>query len=435
VSAAAVRRRLDAVVTRSPWLRAMARRLLYARRGRSYRRVCQRVPVEPQSVIFECYAGRVYACSPRAIYRQMLADERFAGWTFIWAFREELVGLLAHPEAAERDFGAAALGELGRARIVKYGSQEYFEAHARAAYWVSNYILPLHMHVRPGQTYIQTWHGTPLKRLGCDIPPDKTSAMFRMDDVYDRYRREGARFTRLLSPSAYVSEKLASAFALTPGRAAGAIVELGYPRNDALRTATEGDVAEVRRRLGIPADRTVVLYAPTFRDDQRAPGVGYTIETGIDFDAFATRLGDTHVLLFRAHYLVASEVDFAPFGGSVIDVSTVSDINDLYLVSGVLVTDYSSVFFDYANLDRPMVFFPYDRERYAEELRGFYLDYDALPGPVVRTQEALFDAIEHATEDLRDRAAERERFRERFTPMDDGRASERVVDAIFGAPG
>lgn len=427
---ARVRRLLDRAVSASPTMRSVARRLLYLKRRVDYRRMCARQSVDPTLVIFECYAGRGYSCSPRAIYQCMLADPRYADFTFVWAFREPLIGALNGTMDAGVMLGPGAVDELSHARIVEYASPEYYEVHAQAGYWIANYILPTHMHVRRGQTYVQTWHGTPLKRLGCDIASDKTSSMYSMNDVHRRYAREGARFTRLLSPSPYASENLSGAFALTPERAAEVIIEQGYPRNDFLHTHRTADVATIKNRLGIPDGRTVVLYAPTFRDDQRQAGLGYTIDTGIDFDAFRERLGDSHVVLFRAHYLIASHVDFSRYDGTVIDVSDVSDVNDLYVVSDLLVTDYSSVFFDYANLGRPIIFFPYDLEHYAGDLRGFYLDISELPGPIVRAQEDFFEAIKNTGDDVGSRSEQLARFRERFLSMDDGHAAQRVVDAL-----
>jgi len=430
----------EKAVAHSPRARSLVRAGLHAIRSLSYRLICSHSQPDPAIVVFECYAGRSYSCSPRAIYREMLADPRFAGNTFVWAFREPLLGALRAAISSDTEeyedgrlaFGPDAATELSRAVVVEYASRDYYEMHARAGHWIANFILPTHMHVRKGQRYTQTWHGTPLKRLGRDIAPDKQNAMYAVREIHRRYEREGARFTHLLSPSPYTSAKLASAFGLSATRATDVIIEQGYPRNDFLHTVTNTQCAAIKRRLSIPEGRTVVLYAPTFRDDQRHAGIGYTIDTGIDFPAFIEQLGRTHVLLFRAHYLVASQVDFSAFGSAVIDVSDVSDINELYAVSDLLVTDYSSVFFDYANLGRPILFFPYDLERYTEELRGFYLDISALPGPIARTQAELINAIVALSEHPESAARTLERFRAEFLPLDDDRAARRVIDALMG---
>ena len=181
----------------------------------------------------------------------------------------------------------------------------------------------------------------------------------------------------------------------------------------------------------MPEGKRVVLYAPTFRDTEHSGSVGYTFRAELDFDLLRERLGDDTVVLFRPHYLVANSFDFARYEGFVIDASAILDINDLYVVSDALVTDYSSVFFDYVNLDRPIIFYMYDLEQYASELRGFYLDLDELPGPIVRTAEDLVVSL--SAESLADTSWQEARMRakRRFAYDDDGRAAQRVIDLVL----
>jgi len=438
-------RHITRLATGTPAARKVSRRLLHRRRSLAYRAACRRTAVDPTVVVFECYAGRGYTCSPRALYQRMLQSGDFGDFEFIWVFRRDDIELLraaSAPEARRDDaayraaltrFGPDALAELGRASIVEFGSAEYQEAYARAGTWVSNYILPAHLRTREGQRYLQTWHGTPLKRLGSDISADKRSAMFDVDEIHERYRAEGERFTWLVSPSPFATEKLSDAFALPPDRRTTAVIESGYPRNDALAPPAAEQADRIRERLGIPEDRQVVLYAPTFRDDEHAAGVGYTFSHLPDFDLLREHLGDTHTVLFRGHYLLAEEFDFERHGGFVIDVSAVSEINDLYLVSDMLVTDYSSVFFDYANLERPMVFYMHDLERYRSELRGFYLGLDELPGPITHTTAELLEAIRAQEKPDSGRLGRLRAFRARFAPLDDGDAGNRVLGRVFPA--
>jgi CDP-glycerol glycerophosphotransferase len=419
-----------------------------------YRGVCRRNPVNPSLAVFEVFSGRAFSDSPRALFRAFLRDRGdSAGTAPIWVLRAPLAHALADrgydvhgledfPRASSDGIdldirlGNGALEELRHAVIVVRDSSEYLRSYARAALWVSNAILPTFLAPRQGQTYLQAWHGTPLKRLGCDIETGASgNALYSLSDVRRRYHSEGARISWLVSPSSYASERLGSAFDLFATGEADKIIEAGYPRNDALCTFTPEDVASVRRRLGIPAGKKVVLYAPTWRDDQHSSKVGYTYESQADFAALRAALGDDYVMLFRAHYLVASAFDPASYEGFVLDVSAIDDINDLYIVSDMLVTDYSSVFFDYANLGRPIVFFMYDLERYADELRGFYLGLDELPGPVVRTTPELIEAVRASGSPDEDALERYERFRECFTYLDDGHASERVLARVLPAPG
>lgn len=444
-----VKKLIFSALRRTPKLRAAFRAMLYARRARIYRSICSRVPVDSRVVIFECFAGRTYSDSPRAIYETMLADERFRDYTFIWAFRPRVTRALEArggfrvnrsvtspnggplADKIERLFGAKALEQLKRATIVSYASPEYYEWHARAGHWVANYIVPTHMHVRREQKYVQTWHGTPLKRLGCDIEHDKRNAMYAVDDIHARYSREGERLTHLISPSRYASEKLGTAFNLLSTGREDTILEIGYPRNDLLTSFTEEYVQETKSRLGIPLNKRVVLYAPTFRDDQHEAGVGYTLESAVDFDLLRDQLAEDHVILFRPHYLIANRFNFDAYEGFVYDVSATKDINDLFVISDMLVTDYSSVVFDYANLKRPMVFYMYDLESYAEQLRGFYLDISELPGPIVRVPDELVAQIVQMRTFSADDDQKYREFCERFTYLDDGKAGIRAVDRIF----
>jgi CDP-glycerol glycerophosphotransferase len=445
----ATRTAVMAVGKRIPVLLTAARATVAVTKGLRWRRAWTSNPVDPDLAVFQCYGGRGYTCSPRAMYRAMLADPRFENVEKVWALRPPMAAALlrrggydvrgfaegahipAGPYELEATFGADALEELRHAVIVPWGSPECDRVYARAGLWVTNSILPTYLTPREGQTYLQTWHGTPLKRLGCDIQPGASgNAVFTARDIHRRYKREGARLTYFVSPSVYATERFASAFNLAPTGRTEAILEEGYPRNDFLATYTPADADAIRARLGVPAGKKVVLYAPTWRDNQHTSGVGFTGNEAADFALLRAELGDDYVILYRAHYLIANSFDFSAHDGFVVDVSGTADVNDLYVVSDVLVTDYSSVFFDYANLRRPIVFFMHDLNEYAGELRGFYIGIDELPGPVVSDSAALVDAV-RASEQTSDGERDRlETFRERFAPMDDGHASERVLDRV-----
>ena len=210
------------------------------------------------------------------------------------------------------------------------------------------------------------------------------------------------------------------------------IIEEGYPRNDRLVTADVLEKARAKDRVGMfGIGKKVILYAPTWRDNQYTSGVGYTYKPEIDFDLLREELGDEYVILFRAHYLVAHNFDFDRYEGFIYDVSDYDDINDLFLASDILVTDYSSVFFDYANLDRPMVFYMYDLDQYKDEIRGFYTDLYELPGPIVTTEKSLIGAIKGLPEDFKP-DVKYNNFKAKYVPKDDGEATKRTLRKIFG---
>jgi CDP-glycerol glycerophosphotransferase len=214
----------------------------------------------------------------------------------------------------------------------------------------------------------------------------------------------------------------------------GAVVEKGYPRNDVFFAPEADDVARrVRRKLGIGPEATVVLYAPTFRDDQPAGHNRFSFAMPLDLERFTRELGPDVVLLLRMHVLVREGVSVPPeLAERVHDVSAYPEIQELYLASDVLVTDYSSVFFDFAALRRPMLFYAFDLEAYRDKLRGFYLDYSTdLPGPVVTTEDELYAALRDLPGVVARYGERYDAFLARFAPHDDGHAAERLVDVVF----
>ena len=189
---------------------------------------------------------------------------------------------------------------------------------------------------------------------------------------------------------------------------------------------------EIKRKLGISIEKKVILYAPTWRDDDFYKVGQYKFKFQFDLNKMKERFGSEFVLLTRMHYLVAESFDFKAYGDFVKDVSLYPDIADLYLVSDMLITDYSSVFFDYANLNRPIIFFMYDLFDYRDRLRGFYFDIEEeKPGPIVENEHDLFDAIEYAAENGHISKAAFNKFYEKFCYLEQGVSAKRVVDRLL----
>ncbi len=371
--------------------------------------------VDGKTVVFAAYGGRSYACSPKAIYEYMRAQPEFQDFRLIWLFQA--------PEKYR------FLEKDPRTTVYAYASREADCAVARAGYWIFNAMLPDAWTPRRAQVYVQCWHGTPLKKLGLDLERSE-NAMNSIREIHERYRDNTRKLDYFLSPSPFASSAFSSAWGLRAAGKADALLELGYPRNDFLSTYTQTDVQRIREALGIAGcTKHVLLYAPTWRDDQYDPKKGYTYDCPVDFDRLQQTLGDSCIVLFRAHYLVADQFDFSRYKGFVLDVSGVDDVNALYVASDVLITDYSSVFFDYVNLCRPIIFYMYDLEAYRSRLHTFYLEPAQLPGEIVQDEDALAAAVRrsiHNGEDARAAA-----FRAAFCPKDDGRAAKRVVEVLF----
>lgn len=397
-------------------LRLATRKVLQDRRVRRYNGIKQAFATDDKIILFSTFDGRNYSDSPKAIYEYMLTCPDFEDYKFVWAFRE--------PEKF-----AYLLGNKNT-YIVKVNTLDYEQTCAMAKYWLFNYRIADHIYPKDDQIYVQLWHGTPLKRLGYDIEISD-NALNSKAEIREKYKTDAEKFRYILAPSDFAGEKFATAWNLETFGKAGTLLIAGYPRNDFLVNYTSDDVARIKGELNLPEGKKVILYAPTWRDNQHKASVGYTYKLGVDFDKLQKQLGDDYIILFRAHYLVASQFDFAKYQGFVYNASDVSDINNLYVVSDLLITDYSSVFFDYANLNRPIIFYMYDLEDYGSEIRGFYIDLAELPGDIVENQDDLAQKIKATRYDTAFYQQKYEAFHQKFNPLDDGKATQRVIDAVI----
>ena len=374
------------------------------------------VKVDEKTLLFCCFNGKSYSCSPKAIYEYMINNDEFKDYKFIWAFLDE-----KKYKNLEKNKNTS---------VVKIRTKEYKKCLAKAKYWIFNYKIPDFLYPKKNQIFVQCWHGTPLKRLGCDLE-HFDNVLNTIDGIKKRYKIEASKFTYFISPSKFASEKFISAWNLKEIGKENIIVEEGYPRNDFLFNYNEKDVQKIRKKLGIENDnRKIILYAPTYRSDQHQTGLGYVYKEEIDFKKMEEKFGKEYLILFRPHYFIANSFDFDKYKGFVYNVANIDDINELYIISDILITDYSSVFFDYANLKRPMIFFMYDLEHYKNESNGFYIDLNELPGPIVETQEDLEKLIEDVDFNIGSSKKYKE-FNEKYNYLDDGNASKRVIEKVI----
>lgn len=306
------------------------------------------------------------------------------------------------------------------------GTQEYYEALARSKYLISNDDMQPPFRKRDGQVYLQTWHGTPLKRIGFDI----ANPQFISGTAYfDQLAKDVAQWDLLLSPNPFSTPIMRGAF-----RYDGEVCEFGYPGNDLLsRGDPAGLAARVRARLGLPAGKKVVLYAPTWRDNQvYANGRRYRFDMRLDLERAWRELGPDYVFLIRGHHHMADDVPAGMRDGFAVNVTAYPDITELYLVADVLVTDYSSAMFDYAVTGRPMVFFTYDLADYRDNLRGFYFDFEAeTPGPLLATSAEVIGALRDIDSVAASYRESYQSFAGKFCSLEDGKAGARICDRLF----
>ncbi len=392
-----------------------------------YYRLQRRLPVRDQ-ILFASYHGKQTGDSPRAIADELRrrGDPR----RHVWAIADWAVPV---PPGAD---------------AVLTGTVAYFRALARSRYLVLNDHVARPYRKRAGQFHAQTWHGTPLKRVGYDIGVPSMASGRRF---LDYMAADVAQWDLLLSPNPFSTPIWRRAFGYR-----GEICETGYPRNDALVAAARGSEAgEVRagernpagdgagrtgpagaiaRRLGLPAGKKVALYVPTWRDNLRDDAGRYLLDFRLDLDEAARRLGQDWVLLIRGHHLMAGGLPATEVPEFAVDVTGYPDIGDLLIVADVLITDYSSVMFDFAPSGRPMLFFTYDLAQYRDQTRGFYFDFEAdAPGPLLATSDQVISALADIDAVAAKYEGARAAFTARFCPLDDGQASARACDRIFGS--
>ncbi|MFI2613227.1 CDP-glycerol glycerophosphotransferase family protein [Streptomyces sp. NPDC018584] len=365
-----------------------------------YRRDLER-PVDPDLAVFTAYWDRGVACNPAAIAAKLaeLAPHIHP----VWVVSAANVPLLPP----------------GTDHIVP-GTRRYWEVLARAKYLVNNVNFPNAVVKRPDAIHVQTHHGTPLKRMGLDQLDYPAAAKgLNFHSLLERVDK----WTYSVSANSHSTQMWERAY---PSRYES--LDYGYPRNDVFYSATAADIRAIRERLGIAPGKRAILYAPTHRDYEAA----WTPR--LDLATLADRLGEDTVLLVRGHYFyggATSPLAGLRKSGRIIDVSSYDPVEDLSLAADALITDYSSIMFDYANLDRPIVVYADDWETYAKT-RGVYFDLMVeAPGKVARTQEELTEVFTSEAWHDESAAEARKAFRERFCEYDDGRAAERVVRRVF----
>lgn len=378
---------------------------------KAYKLVFQLVSCLPRRkklIMFESFLGKQYSDSPRAIYEYM--KEHHPGYTMYWSVDPRF----------EEGFLSKGIP------YIKRFSVKWLFLMATARFWVTNSRMPLWIPKPKNTIYLQTWHGTPLKKLANDMEevlmPGTTTEKYKQN-----FYKESRNWDYLISPNRYSTDIFRRAFQFNKR-----MLETGYPRNDIFYRQDREKIAKAfKQKYHLPENKKIILYAPTWRDNQYYQKGKYKLDLQLDLGKLKQELEKDYIIILRMHYLVAENFDLQAYKGFAFDFSKHEDIRELYLISDLLITDYSSVFFDYANLKRPMIFFAYDLGEYKDVIRGFYFDFEKhAPGPIVKTSDEVITAIKNSSEaDVNTRTYQA--FYEKFCHLEDGHASERVVNEVI----
>lgn len=346
-------------------------------------------------IFFVAYGGRKYDDSPKAIYEMMLLDQRFDDFKLVWAF--------INP----------CNYSLPRGEKIKIDTIRYYKTLLCARVWVTNSSMTRGLSISGIHTFeLNTWHGSAIKHLGKDI--DNGGKSFSSKGVKNMNRI-------MLAQGGYDVSILSNAF----GIPANDFRITGLPRNDVLANLCQERQSAVKEKLGLPLNRKIILYAPTFREYDKDNNNNVVLAPPIDLEKWKIKLGEEYVLLLRAHYEVAKVMGIKD-NDFVRNVSSYPNLNDLMIASDILISDYSSIFFDYAIQGKPMLCFAYDYERFVRE-RGVYFDIRKELSCFIDNEEDLLSEIRMMDE--KERQAISRTFRDKYIESY-GNASLQCLDII-----
>lgn len=337
--------------------------------------------------------GRRYNDSPKAVYEYMISQPRFRDYKFVWALEEMDTEIPGNPLKVKAD------------------SIRYFMLSLKAHYWITSVNIERSLRYKKKDCiYLNTWHGVPLNAVGNAVP--------------GRHEFDYSHLNFLCYESDWSKKVYMQSFKVPEHL----MLASGLPRNDVLYHVDNTKVVALKKKLGLPLDKKVILYAPTWRDSNDQ-GKTYSLKPPIHLDKWEERLKDEYVLLFRTHHYTTLLLG-VQFNDFVRDYSSYPDINDLFIVSDLLISDYSSCITDYSILERPIICFAYDYDTYSKS-RGLNIDFHKeMPGGIQSTEEEVLDRI--LTMDTEEECRKtREMLKDKFTYIG-GHATEICVNAVFG---
>ena len=373
-------------------------------RTMAYLAAWEHCPLRDEVILYESFEGRTMGDNPYALFLHLLDHPDYADRLHAWALNDKEA---MPPEYRKRP----------NVIFVRRGSDLYWRYLATAGQLVNNATFMPEFIRRPGQKYLNTWHGTPLKMMGKDIASETLP--------HANVARNFLQATHLINPNQHTKDILLKTAEVDEIISARELIS-GYPRIDLMINATEGKKQELRRQIGLEDNQPVVLYAPTWRGET---WLSKDIDLQQVRNVKAALTGLESQIVFRGHYALQKLVgrEDLPFKTAGANI----DATELLAITDILITDYSSIFFDFLPARKPILFYAYDLEEYCAQRGGLYFNLEDMPGPVCRTGEELKSALERA---LREEYTPDQKHLDalaRFCPFEDGRASERVADFFF----
>jgi len=365
-----------------------------------YAEYYERYKIEEKTVLFESFKGEHFSDNPYAIFKYMLNHPEFKDWKFIWIL-------------SDKSHMPDKYLKLKNLIIVKRETDLYLRYLSKSKILINNTQFPYYYIKKTGQIYVNTWHGTPWKTLGIDNPYQNgnTARNFMQADF-------------LISPNKHTSHVLIDRYGIK-GLFNGELLEIGYPRIDGMIKITDEDKDRIKKKLGINDNKPVILYAPTYKGLWSDP----SIESDETIDNIEKMKNEKYHLLFRGHYFIERKLDEIGFDNTIIARHDI-DTCELLSIVDVLITDYSSIMFDYLPTNKPIILFAPDYIHYKED-RGLYLDKKEVPGYFIDNSDQLSTVIEHTIKEPQKFIADQEKFKNLYAKYEDGNASERLIDNLL----
>ena len=370
-------------------------------------------PLKEHCILYEAFGGRGMTCSPHAIFKYLLTQPEFSEYLHVWVI----------DDFSDNGPWMELYKDNEHVKFIKFQSLEYREYLATAKYLINNVSFPGYFTKREGQVFVDTWHGIPLKTIGFDIPSGKVSAGNTVKNFLSA--------DYLISPDPFMTEIYENAFKMK-GLYPGTILEIGQPRNDSYFHSDRTDVIRKLQMAGVKVDpdKKIILYAPTWKGSKySSPDTSLdayeriirTIEENVDTDQYQVLVKPHQIVYYHIKNTQGLTGQYIP--------ATV-DTNELLHATDVLISDYSSIYFDFLVSGRPILFFIPDLADY-QNYRGLYFGIEKLPGPIAQTYEQLGELVKDADKAM-------EPYKERYAkeaawacPMDDGDVCRRLADIVF----
>lgn len=364
----------------------------------------ENMAIDDNLVFFESFHGK-YNNNPKYLYEKMLEMEYDKKFKFVWSFDGEDASMIPGSPIAVSD-----------------QDEDYYKYLASAKYKINNATFLNIIDKRKKVVHLQTWHGTPLKRLGSDIDVENPGVS------WNHFNNEVKTWNYLISANRFSTETFKRAFNYK-----NKVLEMGYPANDIFYKDNEMKINELKERFGIDTDKKIILYAPTFRDNKFDDEGNRIFDLELDLNKLYNQLNDEYFLIIKTHYVVSKELNIGEeMKDFVMDLSDHDDIHELFILSDILITDYSSVFFDYAHSKRPILFFMPDLEDYISS-RGVYEEVlENLPGPKLIDNEELIECLKNIDKIEEEYDDKYEEFYKKYCDKGHGDASERIINEVFG---